>query len=125
MLQKLGFIALAGALGSVSRFALDSLIKHFYSGSFPLGIALVNVLGCFIFGLIWALAKKSIIVTPDTGVIILTGFVGAFTTFSTLMFDTYNLANSANLTVSAINIVAQIVLGFASMYSGIKLATFF
>lgn len=122
MLQKIALIAAAGALGSVSRFALDSFVKNYYSGSFPLGIAIINVLGCFIFGFVWSLAEKAILITSESKIIILTGFVGAFTTFSTLMFDTYNLANISNWHSAALNMTIQIIAGFISLVAGIKIA---
>jgi CrcB protein len=125
MLQKIALIAVAGAFGSASRFALDSFVKNHYAGNFPLGIALVNILGCFIFGLVWSLGEKAVMIAPESRIIILTGFIGAFTTFSTLMFDTYNLANTSNWHFAILNVIIQIVAGFFSLIAGIKVASLF
>lgn len=121
MLQKLIWLALAGACGTVSRFTLCELAARAKSGHFPLGTFAVNILGSFLFGFIYAIAQRKLIISPETRVILLTGFLGAFTTFSALAFETAQMLKSANWGLAAGNALGQTALGVAALVVGILL----
>jgi len=90
-------------------------------GPLCLGTFTVNILGCFLFGIIYALAQKSINISHDTRVILLTGFMGAFTTFSALAFDTANLLKTSQWLFAIGNVSAQMILGIAALGVGVIL----
>jgi CrcB protein len=75
-------LAGAGAVGTLARFGLSSILTRLFGAVFPYGTLTANMLGCFAFGLLWALVREREIVTPETGMILMVGFLGAFTTFS-------------------------------------------
>ena len=117
-MEKLILIAIAGAAGTVSRYELAGLVQRLYGGTFPFGTAFVNVTGSFLFGFIWALAEERLVISGETRAIILTGFMGAFTTFSTFMFETSGLMRDTQWIAGFANLALQIILGLACMVLG-------
>ena len=111
----------AGGLGALSRFALTALVNKMAGSGFPWGTLAVNILGCFIFGLIWAYLNHQTL--PDTTrLIMLVGFVGSFTTFSSYIFDSYALGHNQML-LALVNVVSQVVIGFICLWLGIRAMT--
>ncbi len=121
MLHKLLWLALAGALGTLARYGLAGLVHRVDGISFPWGTLVVNITGCFLAGLIWTLFENRWPVTADTRIVILIGFLGAFTTFSAFMLETGELARSGEWLYALANIGLQNVLGFAALFAGITL----
>ncbi len=119
MLQKLLWLALAGAAGTVSRFTVCELASRAKTGAFPLGTFTVNILGSFLFGLIYVLAQKKMHISSDIRLIALTGFLGAFTTFSAYAFDTARLLKSAEWMAAFGNVFGHTVLGVGALVAGI------
>ena len=121
MLQKLLWLSLAGACGTLSRYTLCELASKTKCGSLPLGTFTVNILGCFLFGVVYALAQKGVNISHDTRVILLTGFMGAFTTFSALAFDTANLLKTSQWLFAIGNVSAQMILGIVALGAGVMI----
>ncbi len=121
MIKKLMWLALAGALGTVTRYAVVGVIRKFSTLTPLWGTLIVNVSGCFMAGLLWALFENRYPVSGETRVIILIGFLGAFTTFSALILESSELIRSAKWFMAMINIVSHNTLGFAAMFAGIIL----
>lgn len=119
MLQKLLWLAVAGACGTVGRFTVCELASKAKSGAFPLGTFTVNILGSFLFGFIYVLAQKKMHINAEIRLIALTGFMGAFTTFSTYAFDTARLLKSAEWATAAGNVFGHTVLGVAALVVGV------
>ena len=120
MLMKLLTLGLAGGLGACSRYGLHVAMERTLGSDFPWGTFTVNVLGCLAFGLIYALFEKRG-VRPELALFVLTGFMGAFTTFSTYWFETNQLLESGRYGVAALNFLGQNVLGFIGMAAGLFL----
>lgn len=118
-MQKLLLIGVAGALGALARYSLGGFVQRFTDANFPWGTFVVNILGAFLFGLIWSLVEQRLVITVETRVIILSGFLGAFTTFSSFMFETSTLIGDGQWGWALFNVVGQIVLGLASMFLGL------
>lgn len=119
MLQKLLWLAIAGAAGTIGRFTICELASRARTGSFPLGTFTVNIVGSFLFGLIYVLAQKKMHINAEIRLIALTGFMGAFTTFSTYAFDTARLLKSAEWATAAGNVFGHTVLGVAALAAGV------
>lgn len=118
-MQKLMLIGLAGAFGAVARYTLGGLVQRYTGATFPWGTFVVNVIGAFLFGLIWSLVEQRLVISVEARVIILSGFLGAFTTFSSFMFESGSLIGEAQWGLAALNIGGQIVLGLAAMFLGL------
>ncbi len=120
-MQKILLLMLAGGLGSLSRYTLAGTVQRLAGSSFPIGTFVVNCLGCFLFGLIWSVLEDRIGISPDVRVIVLTGFMGAFTTFSTFIFETANLVSASQWFLAATNCAGQLVIGIAVLWIGLHL----
>jgi CrcB protein len=120
-MQQWLWIGFAGALGTLARYGLTGLVHRLLGTGFPWGTAVVNVLGSFMFGVIWALAEGRLALTPQTRTIILTGFMGAFTTFSTFMFETGSLMRDAQWTFALGNATLQVTVGLICLFVGLTI----
>ena len=113
---------LAGGLGTLSRFAMGSLFTSVFPNSVPWGTAVINVLGCFCFGLIAELLPLQEPWSAQARLVILTGFFGAFTTFSTYMYEMHALSSNGSVLYALAGFLVQNVLGFCGILLGVLLA---
>lgn len=120
-LHKILLLALAGACGTLARYWLSIGVHLTLGRGFPWGTAAVNLLGCLLFGLIWVLADERQVFSPEVRGLLLVGFMGAFTTFSSLIFETGELLRGSQWAYAALNLVGQNILGFAAFYIGAAL----
>jgi CrcB protein len=86
-----------------------------------LGTLLVNVSGAFLLGLFLALTDEQLAIPPYWRPVIATGFLGAYTTFSTLMYESFNRFEAGDLATAGANIIASVVLGLLATYLGLAL----
>jgi CrcB protein len=115
----------AGGVGAACRFGVAGAVQKWVGHShFPWGTATVNVLGCVLFGLIWTLGEEGIVLSPVTRTWVLTGFMGAFTTFSTYSFETNHLLQTSQYGLAAANLLGQNLLGILGIGLGMWLARF-
>ncbi len=119
MWHKLVWLAAAGALGTLARYGLGGLAQRLGNGSFPAGTLVVNAAGCFLFGLIWSLAEERALISSEARTVALVGFMGAFTTFSTLIFETSGLMRDSQWMAAALNLGAQNLSGLLLMLLGL------
>jgi CrcB protein len=114
-------IALAGGLGALARYGLDGVVSRRAPGAFPWGTFVVNVSGAFALGLVVTLATERFGVSPWFRSALTIGFLGAYTTFSTLSYETYRLAADRALGLAAANMLGSCAAGLAAIYLGIVL----
>lgn len=119
MIRWLLLTACAGALGTLARFGLSVAVSHLAGTTAPVGTLVVNLIGCFLCGVVVALADQQLGIADDTRRILLVGFLGAFTTFSALMLETTQLATEGRLLVAIGNLVVQNGLGVGLLLFGI------
>ena len=118
---KILALALAGAVGTLARYFMASWVQNLTGSDFPWSTWGVNILGCFLFGLVWTLCEERAYFSSEIRFIILVGFMGAFTTFSTYIFETAQLARNAEWLRLAANLAGQNVLGFTGLLLGMAL----
>jgi len=118
MIQKMLLLAMAGSMGTLCRYGMSGMVQPYVGGSCPLGTRVVNVLGCFLVGSLWALFDERLEVSNETRTIILVGFMGAFTTFSAFALETGELLRGAGYLQAAGNLMLQNVLGIAMLFAG-------
>lgn len=119
---RIAAIAGAGALGTLARYGIQQLLGGRTHPPAVWGTLVVNVLGCLAFGLVWGWLDVRGSHSPDVRAIFLTGFCGAFTTFSALMYDSGTFARDGAWSSSLLVIVAHVGLGAAAMAGGFALA---
>jgi len=120
-MQKILFLAAAGALGTVARAGITEFVQRGLGLKFPWGTVAVNILGCFLFGLVWAFAESRSHINPQLRFVVLVGFMGAFTTFSSYMYDVGLLAQQARLGAALGNVVLQNSVGIVCLLGGLAL----
>jgi CrcB protein len=114
-------VALGGAIGSALRYLVTVGTARAVGTGFPLGTLLVNLLGCLIAGLIFGLAQERAAFSPIVRVLLLTGFVGGFTTFSTFAVETVTLFRDGSWALALANFAANNLAGGALALAGIYL----
>ncbi len=120
MLKRIILLALAGAFGTLARYWLSGFVQR-SSLYFPWGTLAVNGSGCFLFGLVWTLAEERMLISGETRIILLVGFMGAFTTFSTYMFETRQMLATSEWMLGAANFAAENFAGFVLLILGAAL----
>ena len=110
------YLVIGGSAGTLLRWVLAGLFQRLAPADFPWGILIVNVLGCFIAGMLAGLGRERL--TPQQWLMLTAGFCGAFTTFSTLIVDTAQLADQGKLLAAAGNLIASVVIGLAAFRIG-------
>lgn len=105
-------LALAGGLGAVARFVLDGAVGAARAWRHPVGTTVINLSGSFLLGLLAGLAAGRLL--PDAGLLVLgTGFLGGYTTFSTAAFETVRLAEQRRWGAALLHGLGQVVVGTA------------
>jgi CrcB protein len=105
--------------GTLARYALQGLVQRLFNASFPWGTVAVNLLGCFAFGVVWSLAEERLLISGQTRTILLVGFMGAFTTFSTFAFETSELLRDSQWLLASAYWLGQALFGVLLLFAGI------
>jgi CrcB protein len=117
-------VAVGGMVGALARFELDGFIQDHAHGTLPVGTLAVNTAGSFILGLLTASAVEAAL-NPTIELLVATGFCGAFTTFSSLMFEATRLAQDGAWRPATRTLALNVVLGLAAAAGGLALGGVF
>ncbi|MEZ5573224.1 MAG: fluoride efflux transporter CrcB [Halioglobus sp.] len=109
-MKYLLFIALGGAGGAVSRHLLANWVHRLWEGSFPVGTLLVNTLGSFVIGIVYVLVVEKQLVHADWRGVLMVGYLGAFTTFSTFSLETITLLEGGHTMQATTYMIGSAVL---------------
>lgn len=116
-MSNLLYIGIGGFFGAIARWGLSGLTHKLIDSTFPWGTLAVNVLGCLAIGALMFLVEDRRMLTPQIRLLVITGFLGAFTTFSTFGYETMRLFESGPGPALA-NIGANCVIGLAAVWLG-------
>lgn len=116
--MKVLYLAIAGVLGTLLRYWFGGLVQRAAGGVFPWGTFAVNMAGSFLFGLVWTLAEERLVISGQTRIILLVGFMGAFTTFSSFMYESGALMRDSQFMLAATNIALQNICGLVFLFLG-------
>lgn len=111
-------IAAGGALGALCRYLTGMFASALFGPYFPVGTLIVNVLGCFVIGSVYATQPSGLL-----GDFVLQGFCGALTTFSTFSLDSFRLLQQGYTGRAALNVLLNMVLGLGAAALGLMLFT--
>lgn len=115
-------IAIGAALGANARYLVNVWAANRLGTEFPYGTFIVNVVGSFVLGFLLTLSTGRLQLSPEARLLFAVGFLGSFTTFSSLTVETLNLGREAGFWWSLVNIVGSNVAGLASALLGVFLA---
>jgi CrcB protein len=121
-IKNLLLVMLGGGIGAATRYGVNLAAARAWGPYFPWGTLMVNLAGCFLIGLLFSLADRGRFLTPGMRLLLITGFLGAMTTFSTLSLETVN-AGRAGLTLQpllniAVNNVGGLTLTMLGLWLG-------
>lgn len=119
MLRTLMLVALGGGVGSVLRHLVSKAVYKWFPTFIPVGTFVVNVLGCFVIGLLYGLALRNTSCQGDIKVLLMTGLCGGFTTFSAFALENVSLLQSGEYMQAALYISASVVMGVLAVFGGI------
>jgi fluoride exporter len=118
-------VAIGGATGSVARHGVNHLAQVYALTRFPFGTVAVNLVGCFVIGLLSGLIASGRIAVPHLWrEFVFVGLLGGFTTFSTFGLETFVLARTPSLGYAAINVAVQVVGGLFAVWLGYRLGAY-
>ena len=118
MIKAMLIAGLGGFMGTCLRYLTGRLCHLWELGGFPLGTFVVNIVGSFIIGALLGRAERNNFITPTMNVLLVTGFCGGFTTFSSFADDIFLLMQQRNWTIFAIYTSLSIILGVFFVWIG-------
>src|SRR3954470_8867249 len=114
-------VALGGAVGSVARFKLGGFVLHHSEGwNFPASTFSVNVLGCLVIGVLAGLAEHHDLFSPSLRLLLFTGLLGGFTTFSAFGYETVFLLRRGLISIAAGYVILSVAGGLFAVFLGMK-----
>lgn len=121
MLKDILFVALGGASGALSRYGLVTLMHAGGYVRFPYGTMIVNVLGSFLIGIMYVLITERLALHPDWRSVLMVGFLGAFTTFSTFSLEAITLLENGQPGSAAAYVCASVGICLLAAWTAIVL----
>lgn len=114
-------VAFGGAIGSVLRYYVSQLALRVAGPNFPWGTLTVNVVGCFVIGVFAEMITRRFDASPELRLLLITGFLGGFTTFSSFSLDAISLFERGAVASGAIYMIASVGLSMAAVFAGLAL----
>jgi len=114
-------IMVAGSLGAGSRYWVDGFVSHHTQGHLPWGTLVVNLTACLLLGVLFTLATERVVMSPSMRLTLTAGFVGSYSTFSTLMLESVRLAEDGAYGWALANSAGSMVLGASAVVAGIAI----
>ena len=120
--MDLVLIGVGGFFGAIARYLVDGWVSGSTKvGAFPLGTFVINLSGAFALGVLFALALEKAAIDPRIRGPVMIGFLGAYTTFSTLMLESWRLAEDGSWGLALVNIGLSGVLGMCAVFAGLTI----
>lgn len=124
-MSKLFFIGLAGFIGTLMRYWMSGVVARRYGETFPAGTLVVNLAGCFLVGLLFYLLQERFLVNQTVRTVVLIGFLGGFTTFSSFGLQTFTLLQEREVGLAFLNLGIANAGGLLLVWAGYTLGRVF
>lgn len=118
MIKMMLLAGCGGFVGTSLRFLTGKLCSHIHLGGFPLGTFAVNILGSLLIGILFGLAENRGMLSPAASAVLITGFCGGFTTFSTFADDIYLLLQKGQWGIFLTYVLLSLVVGVLLVWAG-------
>jgi CrcB protein len=119
--MPIALIAVGGAAGAATRYLVDVFVSERFGGAFPLGTLVINLTGSFALGLLFALSIERALLPADVRGPLMIGFLGAYTTFSTLMLESWRLVEDGAVVLAIANVAGSAALGLGAVVLGLAI----
>jgi fluoride exporter len=120
-MKILFIIGTGGFIGSVSRYLLSQFFQKAFETTFPIGTMIVNILGSFLIGIVYALSEQSDILTAEWRMFLAVGICGGFTTFSSFAYENFSMLNLQQFLYTSLYVALSLILGLFAVYLGVQL----
>ena len=117
-------VFVGGGLGAVARYLLQGFVYRITGAGFPYGTIVVNVVGCFVIGLLMSSMEERFMATPSLRIFLTIGILGGFTTFSSFSYETMALVREGDLIAGGINVVASLAICLGATWLGLGLGRY-
>lgn len=115
-------VMIGGGLGAVTRYLTANWAAETYGTGFPYGTLIVNVVGCFVIGIIMTLVTEKFIINPYWRLLTVTGFLGGLTTFSSFSYETLKLFGDGQMQYGLYNVFSNLILSLLATWGGMAVA---
>lgn len=119
---KILMVGIGGFAGSVSRYLLAGFVQKLCQNPYPYGTFAVNIIGCLAIGFIAGLSQGKYNISPQLRLLLMVGFLGGFTTFSTFTNETFALLTDGQLLAALANVLISVTLGLIAVWLGFILS---
>ena len=113
------FVGIGGFFGAIARYLIDGWVLERTGAVFPWGTLVVNVSGAFVLGGLFALSVERGVLPAEIRAPVLIGFIGAYTTFSTLALESWRLIEDGSYLLGAANLAGSMVIGIVAVVAGL------
>lgn len=121
-MDRILLIGLAGLLGTLARYGVDAWFSRRFGQAFPLGTLTLNLLGCFLIGVLFQLLHERFLLSPALRSALVIGFLGALTTFSSFGLQTFSLLREGHLMLALLYVSLSNLMGVLLVWVGYSLA---
>jgi CrcB protein len=115
-------VMLGAALGGLARYVIGTAVMQRFTGRFPLGTLVVNVMGCFVIGLLMPLLTERGEPRPNLRLLLVVGVLGGYTTFSSFAWESFQAVDEGSRWIGFANLVLSVILGYLAVWCGALLA---
>ena len=115
-------VVIGGGAGALARYVGASAIMTRFGGKFPLGTLVINVTGSFLIGFLMTILTERFKLDPNWRLLLVVGFLGGYTTFSSFEWETYTAVREGALWTGMLNVVSSIMVGYVAVWLGAMLA---
>ena len=114
-------VGVGGLTGSILRYLIATFFARQAASGFPYGTLVVNLVGCFLIGVLFALSEKGELLSPEWRILLTTGFCGGFTTFSAFSYESVQMLQDGQMLTALLYVGTSVIVGLALTYAGMLL----